>query len=137
MLASLNQRFRLLAKEKPAAATEASRLSRRFPSVPNEYIELVGEATELEVQHDNGQYLRIWGPIGCIEMDDAYGISKAIAGAIPIGDDGGGKVIFYYEGKQGFGLYHVGFGNLSSGDCVFTAPSLVDLLENAVGVNSF
>ena len=70
-------------------------------------------------------------------MDHAYGISKRIAGAIPIGDDGGGKVIFYMNGKKGFGLYHVGYGDLDAEDATFAAPNLSALFELGAGVDTF
>lgn len=137
MLSSLDKGFRVLASQPAASSTQVSQLKGRYPSVPDEYVTLVGEATEIELQHQNGQYLRIWGPDGCVEMDNGYDISKRIAGAIPIGDDGGGKVIFYMNGKMGFGLYHVGYGDLDAEDAIFAAPSLSALLEQAVGIASF
>ena len=69
-------------------------------------------------------------------MDEGYDISKRIAGAIPVGDDGGGKVIFYMNGQDGFGLYHVGYGDLDAEDAVFMASGLSDLLEQAAGINT-
>ncbi len=122
MLTSLNKEFKILARQPAATRSQLVQLNAHFPSIPREYLDLAGEATELELQHQQGQYLRIWGPDGCIEMDNGYGISQRIVGAIPIGDDGGGKVILYMDGKEGFGLYHVGYGDLDAEDAVFTAP---------------
>jgi len=56
-------------------------------------------------------------------MDVGYGISKWIPGVLPIGDDGGGEVIFYANGKRGSGLSHVGYGNLDLDDAVWIAGS--------------
>lgn len=137
MLESLAKNLRLLASQPGATAEQVTELKDRFPAVPDEYVKLVEEATEIELQHENGQYVRIWGPRGCIEMDEGYNISKRIAGAIPIGDDGGGKVLFYMNSKEGFGLYHVGYGDLDAEDAIFTAPSLSALLEQAVGIDTF
>jgi hypothetical protein len=137
MLESLAKNLRLLASQPGATAEQVAELKGRFPSVPDEFVKLVEEATEIELQHENGQYVRIWGPSGCIEMDEGYDISKRIAGAIPIGDDGGGRVIFYMSGKEGFGLYHVGYGDLDAEDAIFTAPGLSALLEQAVGIDTF
>lgn len=109
----------------------------RFGSVPEQFIELVREATELEIQHDNGTYLRIWGPADCISMDEGYGISERIRGAVPVGDDGGGRVLFFMQGKGGAGLYVVGFGDLDADDAKWVAPNLNELLINAVGVEVF
>ena len=137
MLDLLAKTIRLLAKHPGATAEQIAELKVRFASLPEEYVRLIEEATEIELQHENGQYVRIWGPRGCIEMDEGYEISKRINSAIPIGDDGGGQVIFYMKGKRRDGLYHVGYGNLDADDAVFTAPSLVELLQHAVGMNSF
>lgn len=137
MLESLHETLRILASRQPATSGQISSLVATYPSIPHEYLALVTQATEIELEHKSGQYLRIWGPDGCREMDNGYDISERIPGAIPIGDDGGGMVIFYMDGKNGFGLYHVGYGNLDASDAVFTAPSLTALLENAVGVDTF
>ena len=56
---------------------------------------------------------------------------------LAIGDDEGGKVIFYAEGKEGFGLYLVGFGNLDLDDAVYIAPSLEALLIEGIGAEIF
>jgi hypothetical protein len=129
--------LQLLASDPPASATEVALLQEYFGAVPTDYLDVVSEATEIELQHACGQYIRIWGPTGCIEMDEGYGIRQRIPGAVPIGDDGGGQVIFYQKGKQGFGLYHVGYGNLDGGDAIWIAPTLTDFLTKCVGIESF
>ncbi|MBX9624137.1 MAG: SMI1/KNR4 family protein [Gemmataceae bacterium] len=70
-------------------------------------------------------------------MDEGYMIRHRIPGAIPIGDDGGGQVIFYAQGRDGFGLYHVGYGNLDIQDAKYIAPSLSDFLSRNKGIDSF
>ncbi len=134
---ALNKQFKVLARKPPASEVHLAELREHFVTVPDEYVKLMTEATELELQHESGQYLRIWGPDGCIEMDNGYNISKRIIGAIPVGDDGGGQVLFYMNGKNGFGLYHVGYGDLDAEDAIFTSPTLLALLEDAVGINTF
>ncbi len=137
MMEEIDSSFELLAKDSPATNEQVGTLTTYFGSVPKEYVDLVFEATEIELQHRNGQYVRIWGPVACVEMDEGYGIRNRIPGATPIGDDGGCRVIFYANGKQGHGLYCVGYGNLDLDDAIWIAPSLVDLLGNATGVDSF
>jgi hypothetical protein len=137
MLVLLDASFRVLASGPAADATQVAALQRHFGAVPAEYVEAVGEATEIELQHGDGQYIRIWGPDGCIETDEGYRIRERIPGAIPIGDDGGGHVIFYQGGKPGAGLYHVGYGDLDGEDAVFIAPSLTELLTSAMGIETF
>lgn len=91
---------------------------------------------ELKVM-DSTSYIRIWGAAGCSEMNAAYHIQDYIPHALAIGDDEGGKVIFYAEGKEGFGLYLVGFGNLDLDDAVYIAPSLEALLIEGIGAEIF
>lgn len=137
MLSHLHQSFVVLASEPKAESDLIASVQERFPNVPDEYIKLVGEVTELELQHANGQYLRIWGPSGCLDQDDGYGISKRIPGAIPIGDDGGGHVILFLHGHHGFGLYHVGYGDIDAEDAIWIAESLNELLTEGKGISSF
>src|SRR5690606_8385509 len=128
---SKENRFKILASQPGATSEEIRDLTDYFGIVPQEYVDLICEATEIEMQHLEGQYVRIWGPLGCIEMDEGYGIRQRMPDALPIGDDGGGHVIFYSDGKHGHGLYHVGYGNLDRGDAVWIAPSLYAFLVKA------
>ena len=56
-------------------------------------------------------------------------------GAIPIGDNGGGEVIFYADGSNGFGLYQVKYGNLDLEDATWIAPDLEALLYRGEGID--
>ncbi|MFC9777497.1 MULTISPECIES: SMI1/KNR4 family protein [Paenibacillus] len=103
--------------------------------VPNDYEEMSKIATELEINVKNQMYIRIWSPLGCIEMNEAHRIQKYIPESLAIGDDEGGYVLIYMEGKEGFGLYMVGFGNIDVEDAVLVAPSLRDLLINNIGID--
>ena len=69
-------------------------------------------------------------------MDEGYGIQKRIPGAFPIGDNGGGHLIFYQDGEHGRGLYQVGYGDLDGADAVFVAVSLTDTLTKATGIET-
>ncbi len=137
MLSSIDNSYTLLAKGPPATTEQINAAMTHFGCVPQEYIDLAREATEIEVQHQNGQYVRIWGPLGCIEMDEGYGIRRRIPDAIPIGDDGGGHILFYANGSRGDGLYHVGYGNLDQDDAIWISNTLDDLLSNAKGIEAF
>ena len=137
MLKFMNSSREVLASGPPASGTEVVSLQEHFGAVPADYLQLVSEATEIELRHANGQYVRIWGPVGCIEMNEGYGIRRRIPGAVPIGDDGGGNVIFYQKGKQGFGLYHLGYGNLDGDAAIWIAPTLTHFLTRCVGIESF
>lgn len=108
-----------------------------FGEVPKEYLDVIAGGADLELRHTSGQYVRIWRPSGCVELDEANEVQKYLPGALPIGDDGGGKMIFYASGKDGLGLYLVGFGNLGIKDAVWIAPTLRSLLDDGVGIDSF
>ena len=137
MLNTINTSYKRLANALPASQDQINAAVMHFGSLPQEYVDLVREATEIEVQHQNGQYIRIWGPLGCIEMDEGYGIRQRIPNAIPIGDDGGGHVLFYAHGGRGDGLYHVGYANLDRDDAIWIAATLDDLLTSAKGIEAF
>lgn len=129
--------FRILAKKPRATPEHIQQLINYFHNCLEEYLDLVREATEIEIQHVDGQYVRIWGPLGCIEMDEGYGIRKHIPSAFPIGDEGGSRVLFFADGNQGHGLYHVGYGNLDLEDAIWIASDLRSFLVDAEGIDSF
>lgn len=137
MLDIIDSSFKLLAKGAPATQEQINAAVEYFGSLPQEFIDLAREATEVELQHLNGQYVRIWGPLGSIDMDEGYGIRLRIPDAIPIGDDGGGHVLFFSHGKQGDGLYHVGYGNLDLDDAIWIADTLGSFVVNAKGIETF
>jgi hypothetical protein len=137
MLNKVNSSYKLLAKGPPATQEQIDAAVTHFGTLPQEFIDLVREATDVELQHQNGQYVRIWGPVGCVDMDEANEIRKYIPESFPIGDDGGGHVIFYGKGDSGEGLYHVGFGNLGMEDAVWIANTLGCFLVHAKGVETF
>jgi hypothetical protein len=77
--------------------------------------------------------LRIWGPEKAMGMDEAYGVSRAMPGAVPIGDDGGGQLLIHGRGDRGAGLYLVETGALAFEDGEWIAPDLTALLERGEG----
>ena len=85
------------------------------------------EATELELSY-GGRYLRLYGPLGCMEMDEAYGISTAIPNAITIGDNGGGEAIVIVNNA----VYRVSYGALDSDELEYGAESMEELLFFAI-----
>lgn len=129
--------FVILAQQTPALEEDIAVLASHFRSCPLDYTMLVRQATEIELQHRSGQYLRIWGPPGCLEMDEGYGIRERIPGAFPFGDDGGGHILFFANGHQGRGIYHVGYGNLDLDDAIWVAPNLRSLLVDGEGIAAF
>jgi hypothetical protein len=128
--------FSIESKESPATERQIKELM-DFSTieVPADYIEFIKVATEVEINVKNEMYIRIWGPADCIEMNETYYIQKYIPNSLAIGDDEGGNALIYLEGKRGFALYMVGFGNLDIVDTVLIAPSLTDLLVNNFGLD--
>ena len=67
--------------------------------VPYEFLEIIRERTEIEILVNKEKYIRIWGAVGCIEMNEAYHIQKYIPNSLAIGDDECGNVVLYANGK--------------------------------------
>lgn len=130
MFKKLNPAFRVWSHEPAATAEQVADLERHFGHVPDECRDLVAEVTEIELEQESGQYLRIWSPEGCIEMDIGYGIRKYIPDAFPVGDDGGGRFIFYHEGRNGYGLYATGLGNIDGDGAIWITTGLSVLLKD-------
>ncbi len=135
ILKELNKNFRIEASCDASGENEIDKLI-RFASIkiPNEYLELISEQTEIEINIQNQKYIRIWGADGCIEMNEAYFIQKYIPNSLAVGDDEGGNVILYAEGKKGFGIYIVAFNDLDVEEMVFIADSLEEILVSAKGI---
>ena len=119
-----------------ASERELDDLVARYPHIPPEYVELVSDATEIELEWQGRQYLRVWNPEGCIDMDAGYGFSERIEGAIPVGDNGGGRALVYLEGERGWGLYLVGYGAIDRSEAKWVAASLSNLLGTGEGIES-
>ena len=127
--------IKVLAFEDPAEPSAVDRVSNKFRLLPEEYKKLVRSATEIEIELENKSYFRLWGPLGCLEMDEAYSISKHLPGAVPIGDNGGGYVVFYCDGAMGWGLYCNAYGNLDPNDSIWISRSLELLLGEQDGAD--
>lgn len=129
----INECYQILDGEPPAKEADIDQLLGRFDSVPVDYLEFISSGTEMEISVQGTGYLRIWGPIGCIEMDEGYGLSKRITGAFPFGDNGGGSVLAWFEGLGGFGVYLVSLSNISREDATHLSSSIKGLLELGEG----
>lgn len=131
---NLYGRFQIAAYE-PLASEEDIEKLRRFSSipVPADYIDVVESMTEVEILLGGKKYIRIWGPTGSIEMNQVYDIQRYIPRSLAIGDDEGGSALILMTGKEGYGLYKVGFGDLGSDDAEFVSHSLQELLVRGEG----
>lgn len=137
MIERLHPKVKLLAMQAAPSSDEISMVAGRYPRMPKDYFDFVREAADGEFELDGDYVLRIWRPSGVIEMDDAYGISQQIRGALPIGDDEGGRVVYYADGPSGFGVYASGYGDLDLGDAKWIAPSLASILIHGEGIENF
>ena len=126
MIESLHRDIIVLSQQPGATQEELAALARRFPAVPDTLLELMLDATEIELSYRD-RYLRLYGPRGCTEMDDAYGISEALPNAITIGDNGGCKAIVLLANA----VYRVGYGALELDELKPVANSVHELLVHA------
>ncbi|MFX0049189.1 MAG: SMI1/KNR4 family protein [Candidatus Hermodarchaeota archaeon] len=135
IIKSLHKDFSIAAYEKGASQNNIEKL-KEFSSieVPKEYIDLVKEATEIEIGVQKKMFIRIWSPEGCIELNEAYNIQLDFPNSLAIGDDEGGKALLYMTGSQGFGLYKSDFGDPFPEDATFLASSLRELLVDGIGI---
>ena len=134
MLDKLHESFKILSVEESSREEEYIKLNNIFDHIPQDYIDLIKYATEIELKHDSGKYIRIWSPEGCIDQEEGYEISKFMPGSFPFGDNGGGKILFYDNGNNGYGIYSVGYGNLDIDEAVFISNSLKEILINSDGI---
>jgi hypothetical protein len=140
ILEEVSELFSVDVRHPPATEEEIQALQNFSPiEVPSDYLEVVREAAEVEIrvklrEPDYSMYIRIWSPSSCIDMNEAHLIQHYMPGSLAIGDDEGGGVIFYLNGKDGFGLYITGFGDLDAEVAVKIAPSLRDLLVHNTGI---
>jgi hypothetical protein len=119
---------------KPSSEEDIAAYVGRFGAIAPDYEQQVRLGANAEFMDDEKRYLRIWSPACALDMDHGYQITEYIPGCQPIGDDGGGMVLFYAEGARGFGLYLVGYGDLELGDAVYLGPNLATLLFASNGL---
>ncbi|MBI9051894.1 MAG: SMI1/KNR4 family protein [Anaerolineaceae bacterium] len=136
ILSMISNTFSVDVKNPPATNEEIEQLRNFSPiSLPKEYIDLVLDATEIEIKVNNVMYIRIWSPLGCIDMNEAYQIQKYIPKSLAIGDDEGGTALLYIEINNELGLYLCRFADPGIEEAEKIAPSLKDLLVNDIGVD--
>ena len=134
ILKNLYRGFRIAANEPAASQDDIDTLRRSARiTVPEDYVNVVKEMTEVEMLINEREYLRIWPPLDC--LDDYEYFQEHLPGSLFIGDNGNGDAIVYMTGKKGFGLYKVDFAVLDIEDAEFIAPSLKDLLTKGTGAD--
>lgn len=139
VLDKLNKKFKLAAFRPPSSEEDIQKLIEMSTiDIPQEYISLIREKTELEFLFGENGWLRIWGADGCREINPAYDdIEEYLPNSLVIGDDGRLGAIMYLHGNKGFGVYLCRVTDLDIDKTVFIAPSLEELLINGVGIDCF
>lgn len=128
--------YHLHAYGPPATAAEIERFVARHAELPPGYLSVVREATGIVLLWQRRVELLLWGPDEAIGMDDAYGVSASLPGAVAIGSNGGGQLIVYGKGTDGPGLYLVAAGALFlDEDALWIASDLTALLEHGEGAD--
>jgi hypothetical protein len=137
MALQLSPNIKVITQEGPASTKDIQLAQGRFNALPSEYVEIVSETSRLEVELENGRRFVLWGPLGCMDNDDTYRISKRVPGAVPVGTDGAGHLYYYGNGDHGWGLYSTGADDplpdpIAS---IWIAGGLKQLLEENEGVD--
>ncbi len=127
--------FKFLQAKPPANEEDIVRFVKYFREVNDDYVRLMREATEVEFAATNGRYVRIHGPMRCIEMFEAYRIGEWVPGAVPIGDDGSCSFIHYATGYRGNGLYIAEYSICNPDDTKWLAPTMLDFLVHGQGAD--
>lgn len=135
ILKILHSNFRIDANESKATQDKIDTL-KQFSEVevPPDYLDIVNRMTEVETLVYGEKYIRIWSPSGCIEMNEEYQAQRYTPQSLAIGDDEGGSALIFMAGKEEFGLYKVGFGDLDADDAEYIASSLEEFLTTGTGV---
>lgn len=137
IICELNKAFRIDASCNASEEKEIEQLIKYAKiKIPDDYLEVIRDRTEIEINIHDEKYLRIWGANGCMEMNEAYYIQKYIPNSLAIGDDEDGNAILYSNGKNGFGVYAVAFNDLDEEEMRFIAKSLRELLVYEKGIET-
>lgn len=138
ILNKMNKMFKIEAYEMKSVERDINDLLQYSNiAIPNEYIEIIREKTEIEILVDEKKYIRIWGAAGCIEMNSAYYIQKYIPNSLAIGDDECCNALLYAYGAEGFGVYIVALNDLEIDEMIYISNSLKDFFVDGVGINVF
>ena len=136
ILQKLSNKYKIDAS-KPASNDEEIKKLIEFSdiNIPEDFLEVIRELTEIEINVDGEKYIRIWGAEGCIDMNDAYRIQDNIPNSLAIADDEGGNALIYTTGDQGFVLYVIAFNDLDIDELQYVSDSLSELLKYNIGID--
>lgn len=136
ILKELSNKYRIDAS-KPASSNKEIEKLVKFSdiNIPEDFLEVIRELTDVEINVNGERYIRIWGADGCIDMNEAYSIQDNIPNSLAIADDECGNALIYTTGEQGFGIYVIAFNDLDIDELQYVAGSLSELLKDNVGIN--
>ena len=136
ILKELSNKYRIDASKPASNDDEVERLVKYSDiNIPEDFLEIIRELTEIEINVDGEKYIRIWGADGCIEMNDAYCIQDNIPNSLAIADDEAGNALIYTTGDKGFGIYIIAFNDLDIDELKYVSGSLSELLKDNVGID--
>ena len=77
ILDNLSNSYQIDSSQIPSTEEEINKL-KEFSTinVPTDYIEIIREATEVEINVASKIHIRIWSALGSIEMNEAYNIQQ-------------------------------------------------------------
>jgi hypothetical protein len=138
-LKNLTNRLRVGAHAGPSTEAEIAQLlefaKRHEILVPDDYLEVIRQATDLELIVEDRGCIRIWSATAAVEMNEAYEVQKYLPDALAIGDDEGGKAIALMDGPGGPGMYRFPFADPDRSEANYIAPRLSLLLADGVGID--
>ena len=133
ILSHLNSALSVAAKDPGCNEEEIQELITFSPiTVPPDYLGIVREATEVEIKVDLAVdgiwFLRIWGPVGCIDMNTGYNIQEVFPESLAIGDNEGCGFLVYLPSDPKPGIYLVHSSYIHKKGAVYIAQNLSELL---------
>lgn len=132
----LSASFQIYSYGPPARGVDIERLREAYADIPAGYLDMVTQMTDVVLLWNRRGELRVWGPDHIIAMDQAYGVSTRIPGAMPYADNGGGQLLVHGAGAEGLATYLVDAGSLFlDDDAPFVAPDLAALLKTGLGAD--
>lgn len=125
---SIHPSLSIASSERPSTPEEIESLQSFSPiQIPEEYINLISYATEIEFTSSDCCF-RVWGASGCIEMNRAYDVQQYIPYGLGIGDNEAGSILVYLQKESTSGLYLISLSNLDADDALLISSSLDELI---------
>lgn len=139
ILSLLHPRFTLVAREAAASDQEIAKLIAFADAIglhlPEAYLGLLKEATEIHLSSPNTRAIHLWGPDRTIEKNETSGFQRYLPQALAIGDDQDRAAYVLMTGYDGPGFYLSRLVAPDMSEATLIAPSLADFLKDGVGLD--